>query len=113
MLQIRGLLRFTILALLPLASFGLDTDAKTGLVLAPGFDVVSTQCTVCHSAKLISQNRADREGWLAMIRWMQETQGLWPLGEDEDRVLNYLAANYGPLSVGRRQPLPPNLLPDP
>ena len=35
-----------------------------------------------------------------MIRWMQETQGLWPLGEDEDRVLNYLAANYGPLIGG-------------
>jgi hypothetical protein len=90
-----------------------DLDPKTGLVLAPGFAVVSAQCTVCHSAKLISQNRANREGWLAMIRWMQETQGLWPLGENEVPVLDYLAANYGPLSVGRRRPLPPGLLPPP
>jgi hypothetical protein len=47
-----------------------------------------------------------------MIRWMQDTQGLWPLGEDEDLVLDYLAANYGPLSAGRRRPLPASLLPD-
>ena len=90
-----------------------EVDAKTGLVKAPGFEVVSTQCTVCHSGRLISQNRADRAGWLAMIRWMQETQGLWPLAENESLVLDYLAGNYGPLSVGRRRPLPPELLPPP
>ena len=90
-----------------------EVDAKTGLVKAPGFEVVSTQCTVCHSGRLISQNRADRDGWLAMIRWMQETQGLWPLAANESLVLDYLATNYGPLSVGRRRPLPPELLPPP
>lgn len=94
-------------------SIAAELDPKTGLALGPGFDVVSTQCTVCHSARLISQNRADRDGWLAMIRWMQETQGLWPLGKNEDRVLDYLAANYGPVNVGRRRPLPPELLPPP
>lgn len=88
-----------------------QTDTKTGLAIAPGFEVVSVQCTVCHSARLIVQNRSDREGWLAMIRWMQATQGLWPLGDQEDSVLDYLASNYGPLSVGRRRPLPPDLLP--
>jgi hypothetical protein len=92
---------------------GAELDARTGLVLAPGFEVVSTQCTVCHSAKLISQNRADREGWLAMIRWMQETQGLWPLGDNESRIVEYLAANYGPVGAGRRLPLAPELLPPP
>ena len=112
-LPTRRVLLVALAVLVPALSAAAETDMKTGLALAPGFEVVSTQCTVCHSARLISQNRADREGWLAMIRWMQETQGLWPLGEDEDRVLTYLAANYGPLSVGRRQPLPPNLLPDP
>jgi len=90
-----------------------ELDEKTGLVLAPGFEVVSVQCTVCHSARLITQNRSSREGWLAMIRWMQDTQGLWPLGGNEDLVLNYLAGNYGPLSVGRRPRLAPELLPPP
>ena len=88
-----------------------ELDGKTGLVIAPGFEVVSVQCTVCHSARLITQNRADREGWAAMIRWMQETQGLWPLGEQEALVLEYLNAHYGPLRVGRRRSLPPELLP--
>lgn len=94
-------------------SIATGLDAETGLVKAPGFEVVSVQCTVCHSARLISQNRADREGWLAMIRWMQETQGLWPLAENEAVVLDYLSANYGPLAVGRRRPLPASLLPPP
>lgn len=88
-----------------------QVDRDTGLALGPGFEVVSLQCTVCHSAKLVTQNRASREGWLAMIRWMQDTQGLWPLGDKEDLILDYLAANYGPLSAGRRRPLPPELLP--
>lgn len=89
-----------------------ELDAKTGLAIAPGFDVVSVQCTVCHSAKLITQNRGSREHWLAMIRWMQESQGLWSLGGSEGLVLDYLAVNYGPLSSGRRRPLPPHLLPE-
>jgi hypothetical protein len=82
-----------------------ELDAETGLRLEPGFDVVKVQCTVCHSARLVTQNRADREGWLQMIRWMQDSQGLWPLGENEAVILDYLAANYGPLKAGRRKPL--------
>ena len=88
-------------------------DEKTGLVIAPGFEQVRAQCTACHSARLVTQNRADRDGWLDMIRWMQASQGLWPLGNDEGLILDYLAANYGPISVGRRPPLPPELLPPP
>jgi len=88
-----------------------EVDSKTGLVIAPGFEAVNAQCTACHSGRLVAQNRADREGWLAMIRWMQETQGLWPLGDKEVLVLDYLSPWYGPLKAGRRQPLSPELLP--
>jgi hypothetical protein len=102
-----------VLALLAMSGQAAQLDAKTGLVVAPGFEVVSVQCTVCHSARIIAQNRSDREGWLAMIRWMQDTQGLWSLGDNEGVVLDYLAGNYGPLSVGRRRPLSPDLLPPP
>jgi hypothetical protein len=80
-------------------------DSATGLIVAPGFEQVRTQCTVCHSARLITQNRASRDGWLQMIRWMQESQGLWPLGDNETPILNYLAENYAPASSGRRKPL--------
>ena len=88
-----------------------DLDNKTGLIIAPGFEIVSVQCTVCHSARLISQNRADHNGWLAMIRWMQDTQGLWPLGDQEQVVLDYLSDNYGPTATGRRRPLAAEFLP--
>jgi hypothetical protein len=90
-----------------------ETDPATGLVIAPGFDLVKVQCTVCHSAALITQSRASREGWLAMIRWMQESQGLWPLGANEAPILDYLATHYPPSSSGRRRPLAAALLPPP
>lgn len=78
---------------------------QTGLVYALGFDAVRKNCTGCHSPQLITQNRATREGWHQMIRWMQETQGLWDLGASESTILDYLAEHYAPEAVGRR----PNL----
>lgn len=74
----------------------------SGLVVADGFETVRAQCTACHSGKLVAQNRATRSGWKEMITWMQETQGLWPLGENEPIILDYLATNYGPEETGRR-----------
>ena len=87
-------------------------DPDTGLIQAPGFIYVKAHCTVCHSAKLVTQNRMSRSGWLKTVRWMQKSQGLWPLGEHEDIVLNYLATNYPPSKGTRRANLPPHLLPD-
>jgi kynurenine formamidase len=81
-------------------------DESSGLVVAPGIDLVKRNCVVCHSARLVTQNRGDAESWLSMIRWMQKKQGLWPLGEDEAPIVAYLASNYGPLKVGRRGNLP-------
>ena len=53
---------------------------RTGLVDAPGLRETVNNCTSCHSAKLVIQNRMSAERWHATIRWMQETQNLWPLG---------------------------------
>jgi len=75
---------------------------QTGLIYDENFDIVRGQCTACHSGKLIAQNRATREGWTQMIRWMQETQGLWELGSNEPKILDYLAKHYAPTDVGRR-----------
>lgn len=83
-----------------------EIDEETGLIIAPGFEEVKKTCTVCHSPMLVTQNKADREGWLEMIRWMQEKQGLWKLEPDlENAILDYLAANYGPTEAYRRPPL--------
>ena len=83
-----------------------QTDKETGLIIAPGFEQVKETCTLCHSPMLITQNKADREGWLEMIRWMQSKQGLRELEPElEKQILDYLAANYGPTAASRRAPL--------
>lgn len=86
-----------------------DDKIENGIHLATGFiddegmQITIQNCTNCHSAKLVTQNRMSREGWEATIRWMQETQNLWDLGNNEDLILTYLAKNYAPVSKGRRQ----------
>ncbi len=78
---------------------------SSGLVVKEGFEVVVVNCVPCHSGKLIAQNRATRDGWRNLIRRMQKTQKLWDLGENEDRIFDYLANNYAPTEGGRRAPL--------
>ena len=45
------------------------------------------------------------EGWNATIKWMQETQNLWDLGEKQEVIVNYLVSNYPFKKKGRRQNL--------
>lgn len=75
---------------------------RTGLVEGEGLDLVIQNCTSCHSSKLITQNRMTKTGWQSTIQWMQETQNLWDLGDQEAPIINYLAANYAPQKKGRR-----------
>lgn len=78
---------------------------KTGLKDAPGLDLVIQNCTNCHSAKLVTQNRMSKERWNATIRWMQKTQNLWELGEKQEIIVDYLVANYPVEDKGRRAAL--------
>ena len=78
---------------------------RTGLVEGKGLQLVIQNCTSCHSAKLIIQNRMDKERWANTIKWMQETQNLWDLGESEEAILDYLATHYAPERKGRRSQL--------
>lgn len=80
-------------------------DVKTGFIKDEGMQTVINNCTSCHSAELVTQNKMTKEGWLATIRWMQESQNLWDLGANEETILNYLAKNYAPEDKGRRAPL--------
>lgn len=75
---------------------------ETGLIDSPGLQLVIQNCTNCHSSKLISQNRMNLAGWSSTIKWMQETQNLWDLGDNESAILKYLASNYAPKKKGRR-----------
>jgi len=76
---------------------------NTGLVEAEGLPLVIAHCTGCHSGKLITQNRLSKDGWQETIRWMQKTQNLWDLGEDEKIIVDYLSKNYAPSAKGRRE----------
>ena len=78
---------------------------RTGFVEGEGLMTVVNNCTNCHSAKLVTQNRMTAEGWRATIQWMQETQNLWDLGKNEEIIVQYLATNYAPKQKGRRQNL--------
>ncbi len=76
---------------------------RTGLIEAEGLMTVVNNCTNCHSAQLVIQNRMNEERWIATIRWMQETQNLWDLGKNEEIIVNYLVTNYPPKKKGRRE----------
>jgi hypothetical protein len=76
---------------------------RTGLIDADGLMTVVNNCTNCHSAKLVTQNRMNEERWIATIKWMQETQNLWDLGKNEAIIVNYLVTNYPPGKKGRRE----------
>lgn len=81
-------------------------DVTTGFIAEGDYKIVKATCTACHSSSLVLQNRATREGWESMIRWMQANQKLWDLGVNEDKILDYLATYYGPSeNAGRRQNL--------
>jgi len=75
---------------------------RTGLLDAEGMMTVVNNCTNCHSAKLITQNRMSAEQWNETIKWMQETQNLWDLGANQEIIVKYLTTNYPYKKKGRR-----------
>ena len=78
---------------------------RTGFIEAEGLMTVVNNCTNCHSAQLIIQNRMNTERWNATIKWMQETQNLWDLGGNQEIIVNYLVTNYPVIDTGRRENL--------
>ena len=91
-----------------------EVDEATGLAVAPGWEQVRAHCGGCHSHRLVISQRADRQTWLDMIRWMQATQNLWQFEPaTEEAILDYLATNYPPQPNRRRAPIPPTLMPPP
>jgi hypothetical protein len=103
---------FLSILLLPAFAGAVDIDAASGLIKSPGWEQVRAHCGGCHSHALVTGQRADRNTWLDIIRWMQETQNLWQFQPQvETQILDYLAANYPPQPDRRRAPIPPSLMP--
>lgn len=101
-----------VLAIAPAAGGAVETDKATGLLKNPGWEQVRANCGGCHSHALVTSQRADRQTWLDIIRWMQATQNLWQFTpEIEAQILDYLATSYAPQPKRRRAPIPPSLMP--
>ena len=67
------------------------------LVVAEGAEETYAYCTVCHSERIIAQQGLTRPDWDELLEQMVEENGMNPIGEpDLGRVLDYLAAHYGP-----------------
>ena len=87
-------------------------DEQTGLVKNTGWELVRAHCGGCHSHRIVTNQKADRQTWLDIIRWMQATQNLWQFDPTtEAGILDYLARNYPPQPNRRRAPIPPSLMP--
>ena len=80
--------RAVLLALLPLAAIAAEVDTATGLLKRPGWEQVRANCAGCHSFRVITSQRGDRQTWLDIIRWMQASENLPALPADmEARIL--------------------------
>jgi sulfite dehydrogenase (cytochrome) subunit B len=63
---------------------------------APGVELVTAQCALCHSLDYISiQPRLDRAAWTATITKMKEKYGAPVTPESVEKLVEYLVKNYG------------------
>ena len=89
-----------------------ELDPISGLKMTGDWQIVRASCTVCHSAKLVTNQRGTADQWLTMIRWMQDKQNLWQFDEvTEGKIIAYLAENYPPVAAQRRAALSPDMMP--
>jgi len=89
-----------------------EIDPVTGFKMTGDWELVRGNCTACHSARLITQQRGTSQQWLTMIRWMQKKQNLWQFDPGtESRIITYLSENYPPDAARRRAAIPPDLMP--
>lgn len=90
-------------------------DKASGLIMAPGWELVKGQCNACHTSLIIAQNSGSKEAWQETLQWMIDTQGLWDLSDTWEPVLSYLSTWYGEAEIDmetfRRKPLDTEYLP--
>jgi len=76
----------------PAASDASDFGA---LVAAEGVEETFDYCDACHSVRLVAQQGLDRDGWVELLEWMVDEQGMAEIEEpDLSVVLDYLTTNY-------------------
>jgi cytochrome c len=95
----RSLVRFVLAVAVAWAALGpapLGAQDYGGLPEGPDRDAVYFSCSACHSIDLVTRQRLSRERWDALMDWMVEEQGMYPLsGWARTLVVNYLAGHFG------------------
>lgn len=72
------------------ATFGVLHDAQ-------GVAETFAFCTPCHSEKIVAQQGLKRDDWDELFDYMEDEHGMAPISEPiRTRILDYLAAHYGP-----------------
>jgi hypothetical protein len=97
-----------LLALSPVRGFPEDTPFTlprdtTKLKPAAGVELVSAQCLICHSADYVStQPLLTRAQWQATVVKMQQKYGAPIPTNNVERLVDYLAGNYGSAAVNKK-----------
>jgi competence ComEA-like helix-hairpin-helix protein len=73
--------------------------ASTTLPAGKGKDVVQQHCVGCHALKVVTSKRASKEQWSSLVDQMV-SRGAEVDDDDIESVVEYLAANFGPLKSG-------------
>ena len=69
----------TLTLVITLAAAAPATDSASGLVIAPGWELVQAHCGACHSQALLVQQRGNQVFWTDIIARMQRDHGLWDI----------------------------------
>lgn len=90
----------------------LPLDPLTGMKMDDNWELVRNNCITCHSAQLFLRQKGTQVTWSEIVKWMQTDGGLWALAPElEEKIVTYLAENYGPGEAYRRSPIPATLMP--
>ena len=74
-----------------------DAENFGGLPEGRGRDIVFYHCAICHSTRLVLQQRLSREVWDETLDWMVEEQGMNELERGARKmVLDYLSTYLNP-----------------
>jgi mono/diheme cytochrome c family protein len=90
-------MRVPIVAAFLAATVALAEEGPVALREGPGKDLVVAHCAMCHSLDYIPMNSPflDRKGWEASVGKMVKVMGAPIPPEDQVRIVDYLAAQYG------------------
>jgi hypothetical protein len=71
------------------------SDDYWGLPRDAGYELVSANCSACHSLNIVMQQTATAQRWDEILDWMVETQGMARLSpEDRTSIHAYLSAHF-------------------